>query len=55
MLLSKYCVSVCTSDYFIFIVSANFVMMSIFVMVSGFCSPITSSFILLVIIIIIIN
>ena len=44
---SKYCVLVFPSA-FLFIVSANFVMMSIFVMVSVFCSPIISVFILLV-------
>ena len=38
-----------TGMAFLFIVSANFVMMSIFVMVSVFCSPIISVFILLVI------
>ena len=45
---SRYCVLVFPSA-FLFIVSANFVMMSIFVMVSVFCSPIISVFILLVI------
>ena len=39
VLLSRYCILVVPSA-FVFIVSANIVMMSIFVMVSVFCSPI---------------
>ena len=49
VLFSRYCVLVFPSA-FLFIVSANLLMMSIFVMVSVFCSPIISVFILLAII-----